>query len=36
MAVNPGRVTSDEFRKIIDADIESYMAVVKKANLTFE
>ena len=36
MAVNPGRVTSDEFRKIIDADIESYLAVVKKANLTFE
>jgi tripartite-type tricarboxylate transporter receptor subunit TctC len=36
MAVNPGRISSDAFRKIIDADIESYVAVVKKANLTFE
>jgi tripartite-type tricarboxylate transporter receptor subunit TctC len=36
MAVNPGGGSSDEFRKMIDADIESYVAVVKAANLTFE
>jgi tripartite-type tricarboxylate transporter receptor subunit TctC len=36
MAVNPGGGTSDEFRKMIDADIESYVAVVKAANLKFE
>lgn len=36
MAVNPGGGSSDEFRKMIDADIESYVAVVKAANLKFE
>ena len=36
MAVNPGRISSDEFRNIIDADIEAYKKVVKDANLTFE
>jgi tripartite-type tricarboxylate transporter receptor subunit TctC len=36
MAVNPGGNTSDEFRKIIDADIENYVAVVKAADLKFE
>ena len=36
MAVNPGGNSSDEFRKIIDADIENYVAVVKAANLKFE
>jgi len=36
MAVNPGGTSSDEFRKMIDADIENYAAVVKAANLKFE
>jgi tripartite-type tricarboxylate transporter receptor subunit TctC len=36
MAVNPGGTSSDEFRKMIDADIENYVAVVKAANLKFE
>ena len=36
MAVNPGRISAEEFRKIIDADIASYKQVVKDANLTFE
>ncbi len=36
MAVNPGRISAAEFRKIIDSDILSYVDVVKKANLTFE
>ncbi|MDB5569899.1 MAG: extra-cytoplasmic solute receptor [Hyphomicrobiales bacterium] len=36
MAVNPGGNSSDEFRKMIDADIESYTATVKAANLKFE
>src|SRR5262245_6154436 len=36
MAVNPGGGSSDEFRKMIDADIESYVEVVKAANLKFE
>lgn len=36
MAVTPGGGSSDEFRKMIDADIENYVAVVKAANLTFE
>ena len=36
MAVNPGGTSSDEFRKMIDADIASYVLVVKAANLTFE
>jgi tripartite-type tricarboxylate transporter receptor subunit TctC len=36
MAVNPGGGSSDEFRKMIDADIESYVQVVKAANLKFE
>ena len=36
MAVNPGATSSDVFRKMIDADIESYVQVVKASNLTFE
>jgi tripartite-type tricarboxylate transporter receptor subunit TctC len=36
MAVNPGGTPSDEFRRMIDADIESYVRVVKAANLTFD
>jgi len=36
MAVDPGGTSSDEFRKMIDADIETYIAVVKAANLKFE
>lgn len=36
MAVNPGGTPSDEFRKMIDADIQSYVAVVKAANLKFD
>jgi tripartite-type tricarboxylate transporter receptor subunit TctC len=37
MAVNPGGNTSSaEFRKMIDADIQNYMAVAKAANLKFE
>ncbi len=35
MAVDPGGGPSDEFRKMIDADITSVAAVVKAANLTF-
>jgi tripartite-type tricarboxylate transporter receptor subunit TctC len=37
MAVSPGgTASSDEFRKVIEADIKVYEAVVKAANLTFE
>jgi tripartite-type tricarboxylate transporter receptor subunit TctC len=36
MAVNPGGTPSDEFRAMIDADIKSYVEVVKAANLKFE
>lgn len=36
MAVTPGPTTSEVFRKMIDADIESYVQVVKAAKLTFE
>jgi tripartite-type tricarboxylate transporter receptor subunit TctC len=36
MAVNPGGTSSDEFRAMIEADIKSYVAVVKAANLKFE
>jgi tripartite-type tricarboxylate transporter receptor subunit TctC len=36
MAVNPGGTPSEEFRRMIDADIASYVQVVKAANLTFE
>jgi tripartite-type tricarboxylate transporter receptor subunit TctC len=35
MAVRPGGTTSAEFRKVIDADIQNYVAVVKAAKLTF-
>jgi tripartite-type tricarboxylate transporter receptor subunit TctC len=35
MAVNPGGTSSAEFRKMIDADIQTYIAVVKAANLKF-
>jgi tripartite-type tricarboxylate transporter receptor subunit TctC len=36
MAVNPGGTSSDEFRKMIDADIENYVQVIKAANLKFD
>jgi tripartite-type tricarboxylate transporter receptor subunit TctC len=37
MAVSPGGTTSSaEFRKMIDADIQNYIAVAKAANLKFE
>jgi tripartite-type tricarboxylate transporter receptor subunit TctC len=37
MAVNPGGVaSSEEFRHVIEQDIQSYRAVAKAANLTFE
>ena len=36
MAVTPGGGSSDEFRKMIDADIKTYVEVVKAANLKFE
>ena len=36
MAVTPGGTSSADFRKMIDADIENYVAVVKAANLKFE
>ena len=36
MAVNPGGTSSDEFRAMIDADIKTYVEVVKAANLKFE
>jgi tripartite-type tricarboxylate transporter receptor subunit TctC len=35
MAVNPGGTSSQEFRRMIDADIEKFSAVAKAANLTF-
>jgi tripartite-type tricarboxylate transporter receptor subunit TctC len=35
MAVRPGGTASAEFRKMIDADIQNYVAVVKAAKLTF-
>jgi tripartite-type tricarboxylate transporter receptor subunit TctC len=36
MAVDPGGGTGQEFRKMIDADIQNYVSVVKAANLKFE
>jgi tripartite-type tricarboxylate transporter receptor subunit TctC len=36
MAVNPGGTPSDEFRAMIDADIKTYVEVVRAANLKFE
>ena len=36
MAVNPGGGPGEEFRKTIDADIKSFVDVVKAANLKFE
>ena len=36
MAVDPGGGSSDDFRKMIDADIKTYVEVVKAANLKFE
>lgn len=36
MAVSPGGTSSADFRKMIDADIQNYIAVVKAANLKFE
>ena len=35
MAVNPGGTSGEEFRKMIDADIEKFAAVAKAANLKF-
>ncbi len=35
MAVVPGGTASADFRKMIDADIQSYVTVAKAANLTF-
>ncbi len=35
MAVNPGGGPSDEFVRMIDADVQTYVEVVKSANLTF-
>src|SRR6266702_2742069 len=36
MAVNPGAIPSDEFRRIVDADIKAYAEIVKAAKLIFE
>jgi tripartite-type tricarboxylate transporter receptor subunit TctC len=36
MAVTPGGGSSDEFRRMIDADITTVAAVVKAANLEFK
>lgn len=36
MAVIPGGTSSEEFRKRIDADIKTYVEIVKAANLKFE
>jgi tripartite-type tricarboxylate transporter receptor subunit TctC len=36
MAVTPGGTSSADFRKMIDADIQNYVSVVKAANLKFE
>jgi tripartite-type tricarboxylate transporter receptor subunit TctC len=36
MVVTPGGTASADFRKMIDADIQNYVAVVKAANLKFE
>ena len=36
MAVNPGGNSSEDFRKIVDADIIKFGKVVKAANLHFE
>src|SRR5439155_10912608 len=35
MAVDPGGGSGDDFRKMIDADIQKYVEIVKAANLTF-
>jgi hypothetical protein len=35
MAVNPGGGPGEEFRKMIDADIQTFVDVVKAAKLTF-
>jgi tripartite-type tricarboxylate transporter receptor subunit TctC len=36
MAVNPGGTSSEDFRRMIDADIKVYEGVVQAAHLTFE
>jgi len=36
MAVNPGGGPGDEFRRMIDGDIEKFSAIAKAANLSFE
>src|SRR5262249_61184727 len=35
LAVTPGGISSDEFRRMIEADIQTTADVVKAANLTF-
>jgi tripartite-type tricarboxylate transporter receptor subunit TctC len=36
MAANPGGTSSEDFRRMIDADIKVFEGVAKAANLTFE
>ncbi len=36
LAVSPNGGSSDEFRKVIEADIENYRGVIKAANLKFD
>jgi hypothetical protein len=36
LGVDPGGIPSDEFRRMIEADIKVTADVVKAANLTFE
>ena len=36
MAVDPGGGSPDEFKRMIDADIVKYVAIIKAANLHFE
>ncbi len=36
MAVTPGGTSSDDFRKMIDADIQNYVEVIKAANLKLD
>lgn len=36
MAANPGGTSSQDFRKMIDSDIQNYVQIVKEANLKFD
>jgi tripartite-type tricarboxylate transporter receptor subunit TctC len=36
MAVNPGGVAADDFKRLIGSEIAKYSEVVKAANLHFE